>query len=372
MRIHSLIAVLMLVLTPTVGVHAQACTAPEPVCKAASNVVMISSFEPIGSAVLVSDGILITNRHMVADNPDVEVTLADGTKLQATVVPTDYPGDLVGVMANGTKGSLPHRVQPVDADTELYVIGFDVGRQAVRVYAPGHLIVPKADTPLARLHHDARSLPGNSGGALVDSKGALVGFVAAGGEGRNEAIPVAALASLLASEGPDKITASMRIGTNYRLCVERLDALQRAAKPMAEDVAGALSEVCLATGNRELIDLAGQAFGTSRDLQRALAMLKESSRIDPNAPNSLISLAVTYHIAGLFADEIPVLNHGLALMPDEPQLLRLALQAGIWGGDQALADKAMKQIETVLPQMAPAARRFYESRPPAPRLKKPN
>ncbi len=370
-QIRSLITGLILALALTAAAHAQACNAPEPVCKAASNVVMISSFEPIGSAVLVSDGILITNRHMVADNPNVEVTLADGAKLQAAVVPTDYPGDLVQLLANGTKGSLAQRRQPVDAETELYVIGFDVGRQAVRVYAPGHLIVPKADTPLARLHHDARSLPGNSGGALVDGDGALVGFVAAGGEGRNEAIPVAALDTLIAQSGPDKVEATIRIGTNYRLCVERLDALQR-AKPMAEDVAGALSEACLATGNRELIDLAGQAFGTSRDLPRALAMLRESNRIDPNAPNSLISLAVTYHIAGQFKDEIPILNHGLTLMPDEPQLLRLALQAGIWGGDQTLADRAMKQIETVLPQMAPAARRFYEAPPPAPRLKKPN
>jgi len=309
---------------------------------------------------------------MVADSPDALVTLADGQKLQAAVVPTDYRGDLVQLLVVGVDGYIPLRKKPVLADTDLYVIGFDVGRQAVRVYAPGHLITPRANTPLARLHHDARAQPGNSGGALVDANGALVGFVASGGEGRNEAIPAAALDQLIAASGRDKVAASMRIGKAYRHCVEGLDALPRTARQIREPDATQLSEACLATGNRELMDLAGKAFGSRRDLPRALSILQESNRIDPNAPNALISLAVTYHIAGQFRDEIPLLRHGLTLMPAEPQLLRLALQAGIWGGDQALADQAMRQIETVLPQMAPAARRFYDAPPPPPRLKKPN
>jgi len=100
-------------------------------------------------------------------------------------------------------------------------------------------------------------------------------------------------------------------------------------------------------------------------------LLEKSYAIDPNAPNTIISLAIAYHIAGQYTDEIPVLYRGLELMPTEPQLLRLALQAGIWGKDQALADMVMKQIETVMPEMAPAARNFYNAAPPAPRLRPP-
>lgn len=351
--------------------EAQECQAPAPVCAAKASVVKIASFEPIGSAVIINDGVLVTNRHMVADNQNVELTLPGGAKFKAAVVPTDYAGDLVLLLVEGAK--IPSSIKAMDADMsgDLYVIGFDVGRQAVRVYAPGRLITPKADTPFARLHHNARSLPGNSGGALINATGHLVGFVTSGGEGRNEAIPISSLEHLHARSGPDKLEASKEIGQMYRLCVERLDRLRDARGPLVPSDAIELSNACLATNNRQLIDLAGQAFGTRRDTERAVVLLEKSYAIDPNAPNTIISLAIAYHIAGRYTDEIPVLYQGLELLPAEPQLLRLALQAGIWGKDQALADMAMKQIETVMPEMAPAARNFYNAAPPAPRLRPP-
>ena len=350
---------------------AQECSAPAPVCAAKASVVKIASFEPIGSAVIINDGVLVTNRHMVADNQHVELTLPDGAKFKASVVPSDYTGDLVLLLVEGAK--IPSSIKAMDADIsgDLYVIGFDVGRQAIRVYAPGQLIAPKANTPFARLHHNARSLPGNSGGALINADGHLVGVVTSGGEGRNEAIPISALERLHAHSGPDKLLASKEIGQMYRQCVERLDSLRGTHGPLEPSDAIMLSDACVATNNRQLIDLAGQGLGTRRDTERAVALLEKSYAIDPNAPNTIISLAIAYHIAGQYTDEIPVLYRGLELMPTEPQLLRLALQAGIWGKDQALADMVMKQIETVMPEMAPAARNFYNAAPPAPRLRPP-
>lgn len=348
--------------------NAQSCGAPAPVCKAAKSVVMISSFEPVGSAVVIGDGLLVTNRHMIADNPAAKITLADGNTVEARVAPTSYPGDLVGLVAADVAApALAHNVTP-SMETDLFVIGFDVGRQAIRVYTPGRLIVPRADTPLARLHHNARSLPGNSGGALVDAEGRLVGIVASGGEGRNEAIAVSELNRLQASTAPEKADESLRIGRAYVRCVERLDAVRASAGRLDKEDAIEIEDACLATSNRQLMDEAGKLFGTRRDLDRALRMLEASHRLDPNAPNSIISLAVTYHIAGRFKDEIPILYHALDFMPADPQILRLALQAGVWGGDQALADRAMKTIETELPQMAPPAKRFYENPPPPPKL----
>lgn len=363
-------AVLMIGVLLPVGADAQAsCNAPEPVCRAAGNVVKISSFEPVGSAVIMGNGILVTNRHMIADNAGADVTLSDGSTLMASVIPTSFPGDLIQLSAPGIIEPPLELNENVTPETELYVIGFDVGRQAIRVYRPGKLISPRADTPLARLHHDGRSLPGNSGGALVDAEGRLVGIVASGGEGRNEAIAVSQLARLRAMSGDDKVQESLLIGRAYYRCVERLDEIRSQTGPLASEDAIEIQDACLATSNRQLMDNAGKVFGTRRDLDRALTMLEASYRMDPNAPNALISLAITYHIAGRFADEIPILYQGLALMPAEPQILRLALQAGIWGGDQSLADRAMRQIENVLPQMAPAARRFYDDPPPAPQLR---
>lgn len=372
MRYHIAAAAAVAVcLTASAPAQAQSCDAPAPVCAAAANVVMISSFEPVGSAVIVADGLLVTNRHMVADNAVAKVVLGNGKTVDAEVVETDYPGDLVMLKVPGL--ALPAPPQPGEADMQstLFAIGYDVGREAIRVYAPGRLIVARASTSLARLHHTARSLPGNSGGALVDASGRLVGIVASGGEGRNEAIPIDQLGEVVAASGPEKAAASQLIGRAYRRCVELLDDLRNVRGAPVEDMHLAAEGACRDTNNPELMNQAARVMGMQRAIEAALNLLTEARDQDPNAPNTLISLAVTYHIAGRYSDEIPLLWRTLDILPDEPQLLRLALQAGIWGGDQALADMAMTRIEAVLPQMAPAARRFYESPPPAPRRQPP-
>ena len=371
MRYYIAAAVVAVFVAAGISARAQSCDAPAPVCAAAANVVMISSFEPVGSAVIVADGLLVTNRHMVADNASAKVKLGDGKTVDAEVVATDYPGDLV--MLRVPDLALPAPPQPgeVGMQSTLYAIGYDVGREAVRVYAPGRLIVEKAGTPLARLHHTARSLPGNSGGALVDASGRLVGIIASGGEGRNEAIPIDQLGEVVAASGPEKAAASQLIGRSYRRCVELLDDLRNVRGAPTQDMALAVEGACRASNNPELMNQAARVMGMHRGIAVALDLLNAASEQDPNAPNTLISLAVTYHIAGRYSDEIPVLRRALNILPDEPQLLRLALQAGLWGGDQPLADMAMQRIESVMPQMAPAARRFYDNPPPAPRRQSP-
>lgn len=350
---------------------AQVCNAPERVCAAADNVVAISGFEPIGSAVAIGNGMLVTNRHMVADLETVTVVLPTDARANARVVPTDYPGDLVLLQTDGMEGSDALPITTPALNDELYVIGFDLGREAIRVYAPGRMIVDIAATPLARLHMDAPALPGNSGGAVVNAKGDLVGIVASGGEGRNEAIPAKEIARVVKSSGPAFEDASITIGRAYRNCVDTLNDVSAVRGPLPVDISATLSQSCRASNNRQLMDLAGQALGQRRDIDGSLSLLEASYAQDPNAPNTVVSLAITYHLAQRWADEIPVLKHGLELLPDDVQLLRLALQAGIWGGEQELADFAMGRIEAILPQMAPAARRFYDNPPPAPQVRPP-
>lgn len=359
------------VLSSNDNVHAQACDAPAPVCAAADNVFAIAGFEPIGSAVAIGDGMLVTNRHMVADQETVIIALPNGTRAEADVIPTNYAGDLVLLKTNGLNPVKPLLVSRPILNGALYVIGFDLGREAIRVYNPGRMIVDVAETPLARLHMNAPALPGNSGGAVVDALGHLVGIVASGGEGRNEAIPASEIERVQEVSGPVFEEASIMIGRAYHECVDTLNEVAAVRGPLTDTVAMGLSESCLASNNRQLMDLAGQAFGQRRDIVRSLALLEESFKQDPNAPNTVVSLAITYHLAQRWADEIPILKHGLEILPDDVQLLRLSLQAGIWGGEQALADFAMNRIESVLPQMAPAARRFYDNPPPAPQVRPP-
>ena len=366
-----LISACLFVVMMATPAHTQSCVAPPAVCAAAQSVVRISSFEPIGSAVVIGSERIITNRHMLANNTVAEVILPDGRKLKGTLVATDYAGDLVTLTVPGLPARPTLPVGQADLNSTLYVVGFDVGRNAVRVYSPGRLLVAKADTALARLHHDARSLPGNSGGALLDASGRLVGIVASGGEGRNEAIPAGDIAAVISASGPTKAQASAIIGRSYARCVEFTDDIRAVRGALANDNVILTKDACMATQNRQLMDVAATELGMRRELDAALELLRASYAQDPNAPNTLISLAVTLHLAQRFEEEVPVLYRALDILPTAPQVLRLALQAGIWGGDQALADLAMQRIQDVMPQMAPAARRFYDNPPPKPRTKPP-
>src|SRR5262249_51321849 len=71
------------------------------------SVVSIATQDAEGSGViLTADGYVLTNNHVVADaqNKTVQVTLADGRSVQATIVGTDAKTDLAVVKAQGLSG----------------------------------------------------------------------------------------------------------------------------------------------------------------------------------------------------------------------------------------------------------------------------
>jgi len=362
-------AVLLLALLPTAaGAQDDSCTQPEPVCDARAAVFAISGFDPVGSAVRLGETRLVTARHVVADMRTVRVFLADGSPLRATVVLTDYPGDLVLLEVAGLPPGPVLAPAPVAPDSTLYTVGADVGRQRIRVYDPGRLhFAPPPGKPLARLHHGAYSQPGNSGGALVDEKGALVGIVASGGEGRFEAIPATAIAELTERSGSAAVSdASAGIGAAVRICTTLLDNFRDAGRRLEDQQARAIEVSCTRSGNRQLSDLAGQTLGRAGRTQAAIALFEQGLAEDPNAVNTRIGLAVTYHLARDFEAALPHLAWLLDNAGDDLQVLRLAIQAGAWGGDMELAERALARLKEVNPQSAPAAEQFLMNPPPRP------
>jgi len=362
-------AVLLLALLPAAaGAQDDSCARPQPVCDARAAVFAISGFDPVGSAVRLGETRLVTARHVVADMRTVRVFLADGSPLRATVVLTDYPGDLVLLEVAGLPPGPVLAPAPVAPDSTLYTVGADVGRQRIRVYDPGRLhFAPPPDKPLARLHHGAYSQPGNSGGALVDEKGALVGIVASGGEGRFEAIPATAIAELTERSGSAAVSdASAGIGAAVRICTTLLDNFRDAGRRLEDQQARAIEVSCTRSGNRQLSDLAGQTLGRAGRTQAAIALFEQGLAEDPNAVNTRIGLAVTYHLARDFEAALPHLAWLLDNAGDDLQVLRLAIQAGAWGGDVELAERALARLKEVNPQSAPAAEQFLMNPPPRP------
>jgi S1-C subfamily serine protease len=157
-----------------------------------------------GSAVVVpGDGILVTNAHVVGEARTGRADFVDGAQTGVTVVGVDPLSDLAVLRAD-RPGDLPPPVRLGDAD------GLVVGQLVVAVGNPLGLagsVTAGVVSALGRalptrsgragrvvedvIQTDAALNPGNSGGALADSRARLVGInTAVAGIGLGLAVPV--------------------------------------------------------------------------------------------------------------------------------------------------------------------------------------
>ncbi len=157
-----------------------------------------------GSAVLVdADGILVTNAHVVGDAGRGRAEFVDGTGVDVTVVGVDPLSDLAVLRARSTDG-LPTPARLADADQlvvgQLVVavgnpLGLAGSVTAGVVSALGRAL-PTRSGRAGRvvedvIQTDAALNPGNSGGALADSTGTVVGInTAVAGYGLGLAVPI--------------------------------------------------------------------------------------------------------------------------------------------------------------------------------------
>lgn len=158
-----------------------------------------------GSGVIISsDGLIITNNHVIEGGQEFEVILSDKREFSAEVVGTDPSTDLAVLRIN-SKG-LP-RVELGNSDSLLIgewvlAVGnpFDLESTVTAgiVSAKGRNIdiLEGQDRIESFIQTDAVVNPGNSGGALVNTNGELVGINTAiitrsgGYEGYSFAVPV--------------------------------------------------------------------------------------------------------------------------------------------------------------------------------------
>ena len=106
----------------------------------------------------------------------------------------------------------------------VQVVAFDQGRNAARVYKPSTFaLYPKLEThPIARIHSNSKALPGNSGGAVVDQYGMLVGVLASGDHRISEIIPATNINKVFGAIGAPYKEAFSQIGGFIRRCADAL------------------------------------------------------------------------------------------------------------------------------------------------------
>jgi Do/DeqQ family serine protease len=138
----------------------------------------------LGSGVIVrSDGVIITNNHVVADGQEITVALADRREFPAKVLLVDPRTDLAVLKIEVGAERLP--VLPIDDTGDAQVgdlvlaIGdpFGVGQTVTNgiISALNRTADPSGDAASSYIQTDAAINPGNSGGALVDMDGDLIG-----------------------------------------------------------------------------------------------------------------------------------------------------------------------------------------------------
>jgi serine protease DegQ len=135
----------------------------------------------LGSGVIVSaSGYILTNHHVIEAADEIEVALADGRKLAATLVGTDPETDLA--VLKTTEKALP---AIVFGEPDRLRVG-DVVMAIGNPFGVGQTVTLGIVSALGRSHlgintfenfiqTDAAINPGNSGGALIDTNGHLVG-----------------------------------------------------------------------------------------------------------------------------------------------------------------------------------------------------
>src|SRR6267378_1755237 len=135
-----------------------------------------------GSGVVVSeDGLILTNAHVVAGATSVDIATADGREMGASVVSLDEASDLALLKTSGGRfRSVLFSEDGLPAPgTRLYVLGNlgDRGPQIAWARMGTHRRVRVGARPLEFWSEvEAAIGPGNSGGAILDTAGHLVGI----------------------------------------------------------------------------------------------------------------------------------------------------------------------------------------------------
>ncbi|MGH3675704.1 MAG: S1C family serine protease [Mycobacterium sp.] len=148
------------------------------------SVVTVQRDGGIGSGVVLRADVVVTNAHVVGDDRDVSIVFADGTTSRGRVLATDTVTDLAVVRTERKDLPVPQFRRELPQPGEIAVaIGSPLGFQnsvTAGVISGLHRDIPgsAAQTPslVDLIQTDASISPGNSGGALLDASGRVVGI----------------------------------------------------------------------------------------------------------------------------------------------------------------------------------------------------
>ncbi|WNV77894.1 trypsin-like peptidase domain-containing protein [Geodermatophilus sp. DSM 44513] len=150
----------------------------------APSVVTVRTVDGVGSGVVFQDDVVLTNQHVVMDDQEVSIDYADGTSSAGTVLATDRVTDLAVIRTSRSGLPVPeYRTELPRPGEPVLAIGAPLGLEgtvtagivsALDREIPASASASRALVDLIQV--DAAISPGNSGGALLDAAGRVIGI----------------------------------------------------------------------------------------------------------------------------------------------------------------------------------------------------
>ena len=161
---------------------------PDVAQRVAPSIVTIQTTTALGSGVVfLADGVIATDAHVVGTEKSVKISLADGKQVDGTVVATDPVTDVAAVKAARTGLPVAKFDESLPALGDLAIaigspLGFTNSVTSGVISGLGRSIPGTAGQTQALvdlIQTDAAISPGNSGGAIVDGEGSVIGLAEA-------------------------------------------------------------------------------------------------------------------------------------------------------------------------------------------------
>jgi len=272
--------------------------------------------EGSGSAVAITaDGHLVTSAHVVAGSTRGVAAFADGSEFEFEVAGADPLSDLAIVLARSARVAA---IVVGDADR------LQVGQLVVAIGNPMGLAgsvtagvvsalgrsLPTRDGTAQRIvenviQTDAALNPGNSGGALVDGRGRLVGVnTAVAGVGLGLAVPINAttrvILNALATHGRVRRAYLGIAGGTRALPAPPATVLGRRAGIFVQDVlAGSPAAGAGIAAGDIIVEVDGVPVSRAGDLQALMVTARIGARLDVRALRGEATVTVAVTLAEL-------------------------------------------------------------------------
>ncbi|GAA0769680.1 trypsin-like peptidase domain-containing protein [Ideonella azotifigens] len=140
-------------------------------------VVTILSDKGSGTGFYVSDGYVLTNKHVVGQSKYVKIKLDDGKEVVGELVREDGPRDVALLKTESVAvPSLSLRLADPAVGEDVYAIGTPLSQKLAGTFTRGVLSGVRESEGVRFYQSDVAVNPGNSGGPLLDAAGNAVGI----------------------------------------------------------------------------------------------------------------------------------------------------------------------------------------------------